>query len=126
VIAIAVLVIIAGCIYGLWRALPFSTAQRQGWAGLWRLACIIAAVRISVFAIGAVWMRNADWRQGVGYLLVLVGLPEIYAAKALRFRPGVWLAASSALLAASSLLWAALFRLPHHSAMAQAGEHPKS
>jgi hypothetical protein len=126
VIAIILPVLVAGLIYGLWRALRFSDGQRQGWAGVWRLACIIAAVRISVFAIGAVLMRNADWRQGVGYMLVLAGLPEIYAAKALRLQPAAWLSASCALLAASSFLWAALFRLPWQSRIAQAGDRPES
>jgi hypothetical protein len=123
VIAIALLVLFAGFIYEFWRAAPFSTAQRQGWAGVWRLACIIALVRVTIFAIGAIMMRTADWRQSLGYILALVGLPEIYAAKALRVEPTAWLAACSALLAASSFLWAALFRLPHREPMARAGDH---
>jgi len=68
-------------------------------------------------------MRKADWRQSLGYILALVGLPEIYAAKALRFEATAWLAACSALLAASSFLWAALFRLPYREPMARAGDH---
>jgi len=125
VIAIALLVLITGCIYGLWRGLPFSAARRQGWPGVWRLACVIGAVRISVFGIGVMSMRNADWRQSVGYILVLVGLPEIYAAKGLRHDTTAWFAACSTLLAASSFLWAALFRLPYRAPM-KADERPKN
>jgi hypothetical protein len=125
-IVIALVVLILGCIYGLWRGLPFSAANRQGWAGVWRLACVIAAVRIGVFGIGVLWMQNADWRQGVGYILALVGFPEIYAAKALRFHSREWFAACCALLAATSFLWAALFRLPCRAPMKQAHELPKN
>lgn len=94
-IAIALWVLIPSLIYALWRALPFSQKQRHGYAGVWRLACVIAAVRISVFGTGAALMHSADWRQSVGYILVLAGLPEIYAARALRHDPrrGLWHAA---------------------------------
>jgi hypothetical protein len=122
VIIITLLVLVAGLIYA-WRALGFFVRQR---AGLWRLACVIGAVRISVFGIGVLFMRSADWRQGLGYNLSLVGLPEIYAAKALRFQPVSWLVASCSLLAASSFLWAALFRLPYRSPAAQTGEPRKN
>ena len=109
-IAIALLFLMAACIYGLWRALPFAAIQRRGWAGVWRLACVIAVVRIGVFGSGAALMHSADWRQSVGYTLVLAGLPEIYAARALRSDNAAWFAASCVLLATSSILWAALFR----------------
>jgi hypothetical protein len=125
-IAIALLVLTAGCIYALWRGLPFSAAQRHGWAGVWRLASMIAAVRVSIFGTGVLLMRSADWRQSAGYILILVGLPEIYAAKALRFQTTAWFAACCALLAASSILWAALFRLPYRAPMKQADERPKN
>jgi hypothetical protein len=87
---------------------------------------MIAAVRVSIFGTGVLLMRSADWRQSVGYILVLVGLPEIYAAKALRFQTTAWFAACCALLAASSILWAALFRLPCRAPMKQADERPKN
>lgn len=125
-IAVVLFVLILACVYGLWRALPFSNRQRHGWSGVWRLACVIAAVRISVFGIGVLWMQNRDWRQGVGYILALVGLPEIYAARALRFHAAEWFAACCALLAASSLPWAALFRFPYRAPLKQAHELPKN
>jgi hypothetical protein len=119
VIAVA-LVVAVSLIYVVWRAFPFSPIERRRWAGAWRLAIVIAAVRIGVFASGALLMRHADWRQGVGYVFVLVGLPEIHAAKMLRSNPAAWLAACCALLAATSLVWATLFRLPRRRAMAEA------
>ena len=123
-IAIALWVLIPSLIYALWRALPFSQKQRHGYAGVWRLACVIAAVRISVFRTGAALMHGADWRQSVGYMLVLAGFPEIYAARALRHEPAAWLATCCLLLAASSLLWAGFFRFPYR--VRQADERPKS
>ena len=124
-IAIALLFFITACIYGLWRALPFAATQRHGWAGVWRLAYLIAAVRIGAFGIGVISMRSPDWVQSVGYILILAGLPEIYAAKALRSDKAAWFVACCALLAASSILWAALFRLPCRAPMKQADERPK-
>jgi hypothetical protein len=127
VIAIGLLVLIPGCIYGLWRALPFSAAQRQGWAGVWRLAGVIAAVRVSLLGIGVLSLRSSDWAQGMGYfMLIPAGLPGIYAARALRSNTTEWFAVCCALLAASSFLWAALFRLPCRAPMKQADEHPKN
>lgn len=123
-IAIALWVLIPSLVYALWRAFPFSQEQRHGYAGVWRLACVIAVVRISVFGTGAALMHSADWRQSVGYMLVLAGFPEIYAARALRHEPAAWLATCCLLLAASSLLWAAFFRSPYRM-MRQANERPK-
>jgi hypothetical protein len=122
--AIALLVFGIACIYALWRALPFSNTQRHGWSGVWRLACVIATVRISIFGSGALLMRYADWRQGVGYVLVLVGLPEIYAAKTFRFQAMDWVVLCCVLLTASSVIWAALFRLPYRTRIAKADERP--
>ena len=125
-IAIALLVLIPASIYGLWRVLPFSKEQRQGWPGVWRLACLIAAVRIGLFGIGVLLMRNPNEIQSVGYMLVLVGLPEISAAKALRSDASVWFTACCALLAGSSIVWALLFRLPYRAPMTHANERPKN
>lgn len=121
-IAFALLTAVVVSIYGLWRAWPLSGAQRQGWSGVWRLACVIATVRIGAFAIGALLLRDSDWRQSLGYVLVLVGLPEIYAAKIVRSHPKEWFGIGCALLAGSSILWAGLFRFPYRSPMKQAPE----
>ena len=115
-IAVA-LVVAVSFIYIVWRSFPFSPLERRRWAGVWRLAIVIGAVRIGVFASGTLLMRNADWRQGIGYVLVLVGLPEIYAARMLRSNPAAWLAACCAILAATSIVWATLFRLRRRPAM---------
>jgi hypothetical protein len=111
VTAIGLLFLIPACIYGVWRVLPFSATKRQGWAGVWRLACVIAFVRIAAFGIGAWSLQSSSWVQSAGYILTLTGLPEIYAVKALRSDPAAWFGAGCALLAGSSILWAALFRL---------------
>ena len=124
-IAIALLVFIPACIYGFWRALPFAPTQRQGWAGVWRLACVIAVVRIGALGLGVLFTRNPDWIQSVGYVLLLVGLPEIFAAKSLRSDNAAWFVACCALLASSSVLWAALIRLSSRAPMKQADERPK-
>jgi len=111
VTAIGLLLLISACIYGVWRVLPFSRTKRQGWAGVWRLACMIACLRIAAFGVGAWSLQSSGWVQSMGYILILAGLPEIYAAKALRSDTAAWFGAGCALLAGSSILWAALFRL---------------
>jgi hypothetical protein len=107
----ALLLLLVGCIYGLWRLLPLSARQRQGWSGVWRLACVIGAVRITAFGFGALALRDPGWVQGLGYFLVLLGLPEIALIRAWRFQTTLWVAAGCGLLAASSFLWAAFWQL---------------
>jgi hypothetical protein len=116
VTAIGLLFLISACIYGVWRVLLFSATKRQGWAGVWRLACVIACLRIAAFGIGTWSLQSSGWMQSVGYILILAGLPEIYAAKALRSDTAAWFGAGCALLTGSSILWAALFRLAQRRA----------
>jgi hypothetical protein len=77
---------------------------------------VIACVRIAAFGIGAWSLQSSSWVQSAGYILTLTGLPEIYAVKALRSDSAAWFGAGCALLAGSSILWAALFRLAQRRA----------
>lgn len=75
---------------------------------LWPLALIIAALRI-----GALWVGDAAYRdpgapQVWGYLLQMTALPEIYFVRGVRTDPTKWLVYGSAVLATTSLAWAAL------------------
>ena len=82
--------------------------RRHGWQFLWRAACLIGGVRIGALCAGAAAFRSSGWVQVPGYFLQLIALPEIYLVRGLRDRPLQWVMAGSALLAATSFLWAAL------------------
>lgn len=92
----------------LWHPGAHYPNRRYEWHALWRLACFIGIVRIGALWLGAAAYRNPGWRQVVGYFLQMLALPEIYLARSARANPLRWLVVGSTLLAASSLVWAAL------------------
>jgi hypothetical protein len=85
-----------------------SPQPRFGWHALWRLAVLIAAVRVGALWVGNAAYQDPGWPQVYGYVLLMTGLPEIYLARIARADPRNWLFLGSALLAASSFVWAAL------------------
>jgi hypothetical protein len=105
VVLILIIIVSAACLSHLATRPPQA---RFRWPALWRLACLIGALRI-----GAVWVGNAashdpGWLQGLGYLFILTGLPEIYLVRGARTETVKWLVSASTVLAASSLAWAGL------------------
>ncbi|PYV17643.1 MAG: hypothetical protein DMG21_07715 [Acidobacteria bacterium] len=82
--------------------------RRHGWAALWRLASLIGLVRISALLIGQAAYRHPGPAQVPGYLLQMLGLPEIVFVRSARFEPRRWAVLASTVLALSSFVWAAL------------------
>jgi hypothetical protein len=84
--------------------------QHEGttWAALWPRALVIAITRIALLWLGASAYRSAE-HSVAGYMLLMLSMPEIYLARAWRDSFLPWLLAGSAILALSSLLWAALW-----------------
>ena len=106
-LVLAVLIVVL--VVSLARLAARSPRPRFGWPALWRFACLIGAVRIGALWVGNAAYRTPGWAQGFGYLLQLLGVPEIYLAKGARADTIQWLLLASTLLAAGSLGWAALF-----------------
>ena len=101
--------VLVACLYGVWRLSTRVSRHRYGWPGVWRLACLIAALRISALWFGQVGLSRADWLQGPAYLILMLGLPEIYIVRGARSEPFRWAILGSGVLAATSFLWAAAF-----------------
>jgi len=93
--------------YSFWYLNARPTTRRYGWHVLWRLAFLIAAVRIGALWLSATTNDSSGWVQVPGYFLELVGLPEIYLVRSMRNTPMKWGMAASLLLLASSFVWAA-------------------
>jgi hypothetical protein len=102
---VVIIVALAAWLSSLARRAP---RPRLGWPALWRLACLIGAVRIGALWVGNAAYRDSGWSQGLGYFLLMTGLPEIYFARSARADALRWLLLGSALLAGSSLVWAGL------------------
>lgn len=64
-----------------------SSQHRFGWSTLWRLACVIGAARIAVLWVGSAVYQNPTSPPGLGYMLLVTGLPEIYLVRGARARP---------------------------------------
>jgi hypothetical protein len=75
---------------------------------VWRVAFLIAVLRIGALWLGAIGLRSSGWPQVLGYFFVMLTLPDIYLAKFARSQPLEWMAIGSAILAVTSLMWAAL------------------
>jgi hypothetical protein len=110
-IGLTLLLGLAACAYGLWRLrlrAP-SRQQRRGWSGVLRLACVIGAIRIGAIWLGLAGLRTSGWWQPPAFLLAMFGSPEIYLVRGLRAEPLPWAIAASAVLATTSVVWAAAF-----------------
>jgi hypothetical protein len=108
VVSLVLIVIIIALAVWLSRLATRPSESRFGWPALWRLACAIAAVRIGAVWAGSAASQDPGWLQGPGYLLQLIGLPEIYLARGARADTVTWLLSASTVLAASSVVWAGL------------------
>jgi hypothetical protein len=93
--------------YLFWYLSARPATRRYGWRVLWRLALLIAALRIGALWLGATTSDSSGWVQLPGYFLQLVGLPEIYFVRSMRNTPMKWGMAASLLLLAGSFVWAA-------------------
>jgi hypothetical protein len=102
-------VVLVFCIYGIYRLTTRIPLYRCGWPGVWRLACLIAAVRLSALWFGVTGLRRPDWLQLPAYLVLILDLPEIWLVKSTRTEPYRWAILGSVILATTSFAWAAAF-----------------
>ena len=82
--------VLVSCIYGVYRLSTRIPSYRCGWPGVWRLACLIAALRLSALWFGVTGLRRPDWLQVPAYLVLILDLPEIYLVKSARTAPYRW------------------------------------
>lgn len=100
-------IVLVFCIYGVYRLSFRNPLHQCGWSAVWRLACLIAALRLSALWFGVAGLRRSDWVQVPAYLVLMLDLPEIYLVKGIRTEPYRWAMAGSVVLATTSFLWAA-------------------
>ena len=96
--------VLVSCVYGVWRLSARVPRHRYHWPGVWRLACLIAALRIGALWFGQVGLSRTDWVQSLAYFALMLGLPEIYLARAARTEPFRWAILCSGILAATWFL----------------------
>lgn len=101
--------VLAFCIYGIYRLTTRIPLYRCGWAGVWRLACLIAALRLSALWFGVAGLARPDWLQVPAYLVLMLDVPDIYLVKGTRTEPYRWAMLGSVVLATTSFAWAAVF-----------------
>jgi hypothetical protein len=101
--------VLVSCIYGVWRLSTRASEHRYGWPAVWRLACVIAAVRISALWLGQAGLSRTDWLQVPAYFALMLELPEIYIVRGARTAALWWAMLGSMILAATSFLWASAF-----------------
>jgi|SRR5215471_12535723 len=102
-------VIVLAAAYSFWYLAARRTSGRHGWQVMWRLAVLIASLRIGALWIGAATNHSSGWVQIPGYFLQLIGLPEIYFVRSMRNTELKWEMTATLLLLATSFVWAALF-----------------
>jgi hypothetical protein len=95
------------CLYGVSRLSARSPGHRYGWSLIWRLACLIAVLRISALWVGLAGLRRSDWLQVPANFVLILGLPDIYVVKAARAQPLRWAILGSLTLAVTSFAWSA-------------------
>ena len=108
-IILTVELILAFCIYSAYRLSNRTRLGHWGWSQVWRLACVIAGLRVAALWLGAAGLRRPDWLQGPAYLLLMLDLPELYVVSGARINPHRWELLGSLILAATSFAWAAAF-----------------
>jgi hypothetical protein len=95
------------CIYGVWRLSARSSGQRYNRSGVWRLAGLIATLRIGALWLGLAGIQRSDWLQVPAYFMLMAGWPDIYIVRAARAQPLQWGILASIVLATTSVAWSA-------------------
>ena len=101
--------VLAFCIYGVFRLSARTPSHRVGWSGVWRFACLIAFLRVGALWFAYSGFRRPDWVQSAAYLVTMLTLPDIYLVKGLRTEPFRWAILGSVILTITSFAWAAAF-----------------
>jgi len=104
-VILGLLFVVIGCVYANRRLSTKSSDYRFGWPAIWRLACIIGALRISALWVGLAGLRRSDWWQVPANFILMLGLPDIYIVRAARAEPLLWAVLGSLTLAATSFVW---------------------
>src|SRR5215470_12045206 len=108
-LTVSLAVVLIFCVCGIYRLTALIPVHRRGWPAVWRVACLIAALRLSALWFGVTGLRRPDWLQIPAYLALLVDLPELYLVKGARIEPYRWAILGSVILATTSIAWAAVF-----------------
>jgi hypothetical protein len=103
------LILLAFFGYAVWRFSPRTEAQGRGWPQVWRLARVIAALRIGALWLGIAGLENSGWLQIPAYFMLMAGWPDVYIVRAARAHTLRWGILTSMVLAATSLPWSAAF-----------------
>jgi len=106
-VIIGFLAVLFLCVYGARKLASRPPLQRFDWSIVWRMACIIAALRISAVWAGLAASQDSGWVQVPGYFLLMTGLPDIYIVKSTRSEPLLWGTLASLVLAVTSVVWSA-------------------
>jgi hypothetical protein len=101
------LLVLIVCFYGVWQLYFQAPGSPRGRSIVWRLACLIAAVRIGALWIGLAGLGRSNWLQVPVYFLLMLGWPDVYFARSARSEPLRWGIACSLILGATSVVWSA-------------------
>jgi len=104
-VILGLLLVVIGCVYANRRFFAHPSDYHIGWPAIWRLACIIGALRISALWVGLVGLWRSDWLQVPANFILMLGLPDIYILRAARAEPLLWAVLGSLTLAATSFVW---------------------
>lgn len=107
-VAVGITIALASLIFGVYLLTSRFPGQRGGWHGVWRLAGLIAALRISALWFGVIGLSWPDWLQSAAYLLLMLDLPEIYLVKGARSEPFRWAILGSLIVTCTSIVWSAI------------------
>ena len=108
-VIITFLFALAAGLYGVWRLAGRPPGHRTSWSAIWRVAFLIAVLRISALWVGFAGLQRSDWLQVPAYFILLLVLPDIYFVKAVRTDPLRWATLGSLILATTSFAWSAAF-----------------
>ena len=109
-VTLAIVLALISCACGVYRlALGVRPHQQWGWPEMWRLACLIAGLRLAALWLGVAGLARPDWLQAVAYFVLMLDLPELYLARGARHDPHRWAILGSLILGATGFIWAAAF-----------------
>lgn len=100
------LVLIVAC-YGVWRLFLRAPGPGFGWSSIWRLACLIGAMRIAALWIGFAGLQRTDWLQILAQFMLILAWPDLYFVRAMRAEHVRWALSASLILAITSFAWSA-------------------
>jgi uncharacterized membrane protein len=70
-----------------------------------RSGLILGTFRASAFVLGSIALAGSGFLQIVGYVLVLVGLPELFLLRAIREQTVLWTILGAIVVFVGSFVW---------------------